>query len=311
MFALLGDIQFDLIGYFDGFESTFGANYAEHGLIHGKPRLQRVGDNLDEIRIALSFHFKYCDPEAELLKLRTALAARQAMALVFGNGDYKGWFVLTTVEATSKQTDASGTVMALEANITLREFAGDKKRPLNPPAVKPKVPPVAAKAAKAVARAPTAAGTATGSAIQSAEKSVRKIVKQGVAYANQARTAIRIATDTVQAAKRLTRDPAGALEQIGGIVGDLQRASGPLAKLGSVLAPLAEPLPDVVSVIRASSTALDSVRGAKNALASANLGNIGQVLDTTLSNLSNAADAFSNAEPAISRLAARVITRAD
>ncbi|TAM05620.1 MAG: phage tail protein [Paraburkholderia sp.] len=300
MFALLGDIQFDLIGYFDGFESTFGANYAEHGLIHGKPRLQRVGDNLDEIRVALSFHFKYCDPEAELLKLRTALAARQAMALVFGNGDYKGWFVLTTVEATSKQTDASGTVMALEANITLREFAGDKKRPLNPPAVKPKVPPVAA---KAVARAP--------SAVKSAANTVRKIVQQGVAYANQARTAIRIATDTVQAAKRLTHDPAGALEQIGGIVGDLQRASGPLAKIGSALAPLAESIPDAVSVIRSSSTALGSIRAAQHSLASANFGNITQVLDTTLSNLTNATDAFSNAEPAISRLAARVITRAD
>ena len=30
MFALLGDVQFDLITYFDGFESQFGADYAEH-----------------------------------------------------------------------------------------------------------------------------------------------------------------------------------------------------------------------------------------------------------------------------------------
>lgn len=48
MFALLGDVQFDLITYFDGFESQFGADFAEHALIEGKPRLQFIGDKLDE-----------------------------------------------------------------------------------------------------------------------------------------------------------------------------------------------------------------------------------------------------------------------
>ena len=72
MFALLGDVQFDLITYFDGFESQFGADYAEHPLIEGKPRLQFVGDKLDEIRIQLAFHLHYCDPEAELAKLKDA-----------------------------------------------------------------------------------------------------------------------------------------------------------------------------------------------------------------------------------------------
>lgn len=134
MFALLGDVQFDLITYFDGFESQFGADYAEHPLIEGKPRLQFVGDKLDEIRIQLAFHLHYCDPEAELAKLKDALAAHQAMALVLGNGDYKGWFVLTDVQATSKHTDKAGTLIALEASITLREFVGDKKNPLQPPA---------------------------------------------------------------------------------------------------------------------------------------------------------------------------------
>lgn len=56
MFALLGEIQFDLITYFDGFDSQFDADYAEHALIEGKPRLQWIGDKLDEISIQLSFH---------------------------------------------------------------------------------------------------------------------------------------------------------------------------------------------------------------------------------------------------------------
>ena len=40
MFAILGEVEFDLITYFDGFESSFSANFAEHALIDGKPRLQ-------------------------------------------------------------------------------------------------------------------------------------------------------------------------------------------------------------------------------------------------------------------------------
>ena len=55
MFAVLGDIEFELITYWDGFEATFGVDYAEHARIGGKPGLQFVGDRLDEIQITLVF----------------------------------------------------------------------------------------------------------------------------------------------------------------------------------------------------------------------------------------------------------------
>jgi len=62
MFAVLGDIEFELITYWDGFEATFGVDYAEHARIEGKPGLQFVGDKLDEIQISLVFHQHYCVP---------------------------------------------------------------------------------------------------------------------------------------------------------------------------------------------------------------------------------------------------------
>ena len=101
MFAVLGDIEFELITYWDGFEATFGVDYAEHARIEGKPGLQFIGDKLDEIQISLVFHQHYCVPDVELARLRTAMKAHQALALVFGNGDYRGWFVITDVTATS------------------------------------------------------------------------------------------------------------------------------------------------------------------------------------------------------------------
>lgn len=133
MFAVLGDIEFELITYWDGFEATFGVDYAEHARIEGKPGLQFVGDKLDEIQISLVFHQHYCVPDVELARLRTAMKAHQALALVFGNGDYRGWFVITDVTATSEQTDSTGNVLAVNATASLREYIGDPKNPLSGP----------------------------------------------------------------------------------------------------------------------------------------------------------------------------------
>lgn len=122
MYAVLGDVQFELITYFDGLEAQFGVDYAEHALIGRKPRLQWVGDKLDEFRLDLVFHIRFCDPEVELLKLRQALQSRQARQFVLGNGEYKGWFVMTELVATSRHTDKAGGLIALEAKVTLREY---------------------------------------------------------------------------------------------------------------------------------------------------------------------------------------------
>ena len=120
--ALLGQITFDLITYFESMEASFSANYAEHALIEGKPRLQWVGDNLDEVSWSLVFHAGFCDPELEMLKLRGAITRHEALPLVFANGDYKGWFVPTDVRVTTRQVMRDGTLIWLEAELTLREY---------------------------------------------------------------------------------------------------------------------------------------------------------------------------------------------
>lgn len=135
MFAVLGDIEFELLVYWDGFDVTSGVDYAEHSRIEGKPGLQFIGEKLDELSISLVFNDLYCQPDVELARLQDAMVAHQAMALVFGNGDYRGWFVITDLRTTSQQTDGYGNVQALSAEISLREYIGDPKNPLTPPAV--------------------------------------------------------------------------------------------------------------------------------------------------------------------------------
>jgi phage protein U len=120
--ALLGDIAFNLITYFEGVEESFSGNYAEHALIEGKPRLQYVGDNLDEVRWDLVFHAGFCVPDIELLKLRAAVASHKALPLVLANGDYKGLFVPVDASVTTRQAMRDGTVIWVEASLTLREY---------------------------------------------------------------------------------------------------------------------------------------------------------------------------------------------
>ncbi len=100
------------------------ANYAEQDLLQGKPRLQRLATNLQEIKILCKFHF-FILP---YYKLRTALqdAAANAEVLqwIFGNGEALGDFVIIDWNEKVKKTDEEGNVFATEIEITLKEYAG-------------------------------------------------------------------------------------------------------------------------------------------------------------------------------------------
>lgn len=122
MFAVLGDVEFALITYMEGMELQAAADYAEHPLIGRKPRLQSVGERLDEYRLDMYFHAAYCNPELELRKLLDLVRSREARQFVLGNGVNKGWFLVVEAQAMSRQTDGAGNLITLEANMLLREY---------------------------------------------------------------------------------------------------------------------------------------------------------------------------------------------
>ncbi|EAZ9183235.1 chemotaxis protein [Salmonella enterica subsp. salamae] len=135
MYAVLGEIEFDVVAYWDGFDNTMGVDYASHARIEGKPGVQFIGDKLDKITLQFSFHSQFCQPATALNRLREAMTAHQAMALVFGNGDYRGWFVITDLTTSHQHTDPYGNVIALSGSLSLQEYTGDPKNPLLPPAI--------------------------------------------------------------------------------------------------------------------------------------------------------------------------------
>jgi hypothetical protein len=80
-----------------------------------------VGDNLGEVTWSLMFHAGFCTPTIELLKLRAAIAAHMPLPLVLMSGAHQGWFVPVSVRVTTRMTRHDGTLLWIEASLTMRE----------------------------------------------------------------------------------------------------------------------------------------------------------------------------------------------
>ncbi|EIK4500742.1 TPA: phage tail protein [Enterobacter asburiae] len=292
MFAVLGDIEFELITYWDGFEATFGVDYAEHARIEGKPGLQFIGDKLDEIQISLVFHQHYCVPDVELARLRTAMKAHQALALVFGNGDYRGWFVITDVTATSEQTDSTGNVLAVNATASLREYIGDPKNPLKPPAIRAQVP-----------------GTGAISSAVPSPSGVAQYVRDGVNYAKQAQSVLQTTMGAVRIAQKMKDNPTVALTRVPGLMSGLGNISGSLGSSIPAFNALAESMPEAVSMARATGEAASYVQQAQSALNGVDGSNIATALDAVSGQLNSASTTFTRMSPGLSTMAARIMAR--
>ena len=124
MFAQLGDIQFDLITYFDGISDTVTYNYAEHERINNKTLLQFLGENLQEFTIKLNLHSNFCVPEDEILKIRTEAKLGKPLKFIKGNGEYLGAFVISQIRKTTEQTSPEGDLIAIQVELQLKEYTG-------------------------------------------------------------------------------------------------------------------------------------------------------------------------------------------
>lgn len=122
MFAQLGTIQFNLITYFNALDESKRYTFAEHQTIESKPKLQFIGDELDEINIKLNFHSSFCYPESELKKLKSLAATHQEHPFILGNGKYIGKFVIIELSSTTQQCDNLGNLISIETQVRLKEW---------------------------------------------------------------------------------------------------------------------------------------------------------------------------------------------
>lgn len=124
MFAQLGDIEFDLITYFNGINEIQSYNYVQHERINQKPLVQFLGLNLQEQDIKLNFHSSFCNPEYEIKRLKEVANKGTPLKFIKGNGDYIGIFVITEISSTTEHSTAEGDLISIQVDLKLLEYTG-------------------------------------------------------------------------------------------------------------------------------------------------------------------------------------------
>ena len=121
MFAILGDIPFQVVGSPESLSDSRGYDYAEHRVIQDRPVLQWLADDLETIQLEMLLHQSFTNPAANLLLLLQAAETHAALPLVFGNGYFRGYFVIAKMDTLSKQLSGSGDLFAITVRLSLRE----------------------------------------------------------------------------------------------------------------------------------------------------------------------------------------------
>ena len=125
MFAALGDIQFEVVGSPEGYESDETYDFSQQRVIESKPRLQWVGDGLERLHFELMWHSSFTNPGVQLALLRATAAQHLALPLVFGNGGFRGFFVIESIKMKSQQLSAGGAPIAIRVGLALKEWIAD------------------------------------------------------------------------------------------------------------------------------------------------------------------------------------------
>lgn len=132
MFAMLGEVQFEVIGSPEGIASSRRYDYAVHRVIHDRPRLQWLAPDLEVLRFDLMLHRSFTNPAADLAVLAAAAQSYLPLPLIFGSGEFRGTFVIRELSTLSRQLSGSGVPIAIAVRIEMLECPLDLGRGLAP-----------------------------------------------------------------------------------------------------------------------------------------------------------------------------------
>lgn len=294
IYAVLGETELEIIAWLDGLDMRFAAHYAEQGLLGRKGLLQHTGFAPDEVKMRVLLHAQWCQPAAELARLKRLLDETEPAAFVLGSGEYRGVFVVTDIDVTSTQTDGTGVAIAFEAEVSLREYIGDPALP-KPPGVIARGYRIPVGASDAVAGVPSGPFSGVAAAVSGAVAAVGKVA----AAVTEVRALVSLAA-------------ANPLVAAGLVAG---RAEGLLRAAGALPAAAFETLSGVAAVASEAAQVATAFNGARSALAeSAGLLQSGDplaVLSLAADRAGQAAWFCDRAGAALSKLAARVAVRGD
>lgn len=123
MFAVLGEAIFDNVKGFKNLSRKNKTAFAQHDLINTKPRLQHTGEDLEELSFDAYFHVEFCNPKTEIDRLQTYRKNANVLALVIGNGEFYGYYVITDLSHSPEFADVNGNIFSATVSVSLKEHA--------------------------------------------------------------------------------------------------------------------------------------------------------------------------------------------
>lgn len=293
MFAILGDIEFEVAGGLVNMEWREASDWAEHARIAGKPLLEWVGDGLSEYTLEIVLHPMLGDPDARLRELKDAKAQHMPLKLVLGNGDYPGAYVITDLSNSPRRAMSDGRLFSATLRVTLREFVGVFPESGSPRGL---IPPGLAGTNRAALAAPD---------VQATPSTPVSIARQVLEHARSAATVLRSGVKLYEVAKVLRSNPTALLGRVPQLL-DVTR---------SVLAPLdgyidtAGLLSDSGSLLGAASGAMAEVLVARSWLSPIDASTVVDRMEAAGGALNRAAVRLGEADVPLARLTADVVTR--
>lgn len=288
MWAVLGDIEFELRNQPSRQDDRATADYAQHALIQGKPRLEWVGDGLDELTLELTLHALLADPEAQIRRLKTALRAHAPLPYVLGSGDYRGVYLLTEVGTATRRTDALGRLISATVSVSLLEYSGQYKKPL----------PVPRGLRNNLLANP---GARFGDAAQVMVTPTQQVL----GMARSAGNLLRAGVEAYNLAKAQGNSPSLLMGQASQLIGLTGQALTPLTGLQDS----AGLLSGGADLVQLAASVASEVQFAQSAMSPPSLENIVSQVDYAAGHMEQAQATLSGASTRLAKLAAAVITR--
>lgn len=302
MYFMLGSVAFEPVDLTD-FNETHAADFAEHAVLKGKPRLQAMGEKLTELNFAIRLHHTLGGVERRYQELLGAKSKQAALPLIIGRGKYKGNFVITDISSVTLFTDKFGNALCREMNINLREFVGDiEDNPLG--------------AALNIGGNSLLGSILPAGAVKALSQ-VKETVQKGAELFNQGRQIIDSVRDTVAVVRQLSDDPAAALAYLPGILKNLDGAIGHFGELTGMrdlLEGVHKVLPAASDLARESAGIYEDLMSMKDSLAlgtqsgGTDWDSLFKPADSALSDINERID---NAAAPVAEMTAWVVLRKD
>jgi phage protein U len=121
-FCLVGELRLWLNISPKDWTEKLGHDFAEHSILGDRPKLQSVGNKLDELQMEFQLHAALADIGKTWDTLKGYKEAATAVPVTMGDGQYLGTFVITEMTFKRTATFANGTTLAAALSITFREY---------------------------------------------------------------------------------------------------------------------------------------------------------------------------------------------